>query len=119
MTKIDGFLQKIFCVVYAVCVSQKGSKKTCLSADLLSIIIFSVLHHQQAFMIYFIINKCAITDALVNHLLFRMMQRFKLAVVKIQKLFQALPLFHKFFQEVVNCVVGQLRRFQRQGLQRF
>ena len=49
-------LQKIFCVV-CVCAPQKESKKTCLSADLLSIIIFSVLHHQQAFMIYFIINK--------------------------------------------------------------
>jgi len=64
MTKIDGFLQKIFlcgvrCGVRVVCVCapQKESKKTCLSADLLSIIIFSVLHHQQAFMIYFIINK--------------------------------------------------------------
>ena len=56
MTKIDGFLQKIFCVV-CVCAPQKESKKTCLSADLLSIIIVSVLHHQQAFMIYFIINK--------------------------------------------------------------
>ena len=37
MTKIDGFLQKIFlCGVRVVCVCapQKESKKTCLSADL-------------------------------------------------------------------------------------